>query len=916
MNRSLLALATSILVAGALGVSCADNEPDDSTPVIMGGNGGTGGTDETGGTGPGTGGEGLGGDGGQSDCAPSQTVCDSFCSSTGSDPLHCGTCDNECATGEGCMDGTCEDFGCSTGQVKCDGACTNLQTDRLRCGDCDTECGNGEVCDSGLCATSCASGRIECNGGCIDPMTDRMNCGADSCDSAAGGAGGAGSGVACADGEVCSAGSCTTSCPAGQLVCDNRCVEVSTNRDFCGATDCSAPATSGDKCDSGEVCSSGTCTTSCPSGQVVCGNRCIDPDTDRLFCGASDDCIGVNDGESCGDGTICSAGSCETSCPTNFLICNDKCVDPAINPNFCGATNCGPPATSGDTCESGEICASGACELRCPSGQVICGGKCVDPDTDPNFCGATLDCEGANSGEACGGGEYCVDEQCEPTCPLDYLVCGDKCVDPLGSDEFCGATDCGNVMTAGETCSTEESCVVGECRAFVFEWSSGVQVNAAGTTTDNFQVVGTDANGNTLVVWKQFGIPGDFTTLGLYARRYRFATKTWSNPVRVDVGVNEQVRNQHLVVAANGNAYVVWDTQDKIFGSAFVATTETWGAPIRVDSGTAATRETPEVAIDGSGNAWIVWSESVTFSAPNPDPGSTFRIIRRYFDFTTGTFPNLPEMIAGYGSPTKNPSYLPLVRMNLAGDVSMVWVDQNPDDPLLARTMFGTTKPNGGAWTSPEAVSGATIILGYGNPDLGIDSSGNSYAVWVERYGGPTRYGIAMRKRTVAGWGATTPLTDTALVERMRNPKIATDGSGNSVVTYYQGTYSNASVAPAPWPVVGPWPVYAARVATDLSFVTRLLRTVPNRTVPRGQEALIDPQVVLDSLGNSHVAWGNGADVETARFDVQRGSWGAYEVLASGTSGAVVDPDMSVAPGGRAFATWYQAGKAYFARFD
>src|SRR5690606_13665621 len=134
-----------------------------------------------------------------------------------------------------------------------------------------------------------------------------------------------------------------------------------------------------------------------------------------------------------------------------------------------------------DVCESGEICASGTCEISCPFGQVACSDKCVDPDTDRDFCGATTNCQGANAGEVCGGGEYCVDGGCDPTCPANYLVCDGKCVDPLSNDEFCGATDCSAPETSGVECLTseQESCVVGECRAFLFEWSSAIQVNLA-----------------------------------------------------------------------------------------------------------------------------------------------------------------------------------------------------------------------------------------------------------------------------------------------------------------------------------------------------------------------------------------------------------------------------------------------------
>ncbi len=913
MNRSLLALATSILVAGTLGVSCADNEPDDSTPVIMGGNGGTGGTSETGGTDSGTGGEGLGGDGPVA-CAPSQTVCDAFCASTGSDPLNCGTCDKECGVGEGCLAGECEDFGCSTGQVICDEACTNLQADRMHCGTCETECDQGEVCDSGLCATSCAGGRIECDGGCIDPMTDRMHCGADACDSAVGGAGGAGSGVVCAEGEVCTAGSCTTSCPAGQIVCDNRCVDVSNNRDFCGATDCSAPATSGEQCDSGEVCGAGICTTSCPSSQIVCDDRCVDPKTDRIFCGASD-CeggTGSGDGEACGAATICSEGACVDSCPTGFLVCNDKCIDPSINRNFCGATDCGAAATDGDACAQGEICSSGVCEISCPFGQISCGDKCVDPETDRNFCGATTNCEGANDGDVCGGGEYCVDGDCDPTCPLDYVVCGGKCVDPLGNDEFCGATDCSSVMTSGETCSTEESCVVGECRAFLFEWKAGEQVNLEGTSVGNGQVVGTDSLGNTLLLYKQFTDPNDLDTLGLYSRRYDFTTRTWSAPVRIDAG-GKQVRNHRIAVAANGNAYAVWDTTNEIYGAAYLASAKTWGPAARMDSAAAGiVAYAPSVDIDGAGNAWVAWTQEQIAG----DILSN-RIFRRYFDQSSSSFPASPELVTGYpGEVVGEPSFVPVVQMNPNGDVAMIWSDYQFNS--VNKNYFGrayvAVKKVGSTWEQGTQISTTgKLVVGYGYPDLGMDDTGRIFAVWNEFAANSSFFYVRVAKYDGVTWGTPVNITDPLVSQRMRNPRIATGPAGNSVLTFWQGDHGTESGNDA---VKGPWPVYAARMDPDLNFTLRLLRTVPARNILKNTQAGIAPRVVLDGLGNSHVLWINDEDIETARYDAQVGGWGGFQVLASGTVSPGLLPVMSVAPGGRAFATWYQGGKILFARFD
>lgn len=795
MNRTLFALATSVLLAGALGVSCGDNEPDDSNPGASGGSN------------PGTGGMGQGGDGGGgSVCHPSQTLCGEFCASTASDPLNCGTCDATCGVQEACVDGMCEIIEqCSTGQVLCDDACTDRLTDREHCGACGTACESGEVCDNGLCATSCSEGRIDCGGGCIDPMTDRLYCGATDCDAAAGGAGGAPGGESCADGEVCTDGSCTNSCPLGQIVCDNRCITPASDRDFCGATDCSDESTNGETCATGEACSEGFCSTSCPSGQVVCGGACIDPETDR---------------------------------------------------RYCGATDCSDESTNGEVCADSKVCSEGACENSCADG---------------------------------------------------YIVCNDTCIDPLSNNQFCGATDCSQPTSSGTPCGTEQSCQIGQCRTFLFDWSLGVQINSDGDATQNGQVIGTDSDGNTLVVWKQYA-PGssDNATLRLYSRRYLFATKTWTPVIPVDLTVDEQARNQQLAVAANGDAYVVWDTNGEIFGAAYDGATNLWSDAERLDDAVGVTvRESPTVAVDAAGNAWIAWSERVN-AAP-----VRFRIVRSYYDRGADSL-SLPEVVDGYGENDSQKSFLPRLVMNDVGDAALVWRDQDEADGVFWRSrVIATVKLSEEVnWTTPtELTAGPRIHYDFGAPDVGIDSEGDAYVVWADTVTPESAEAdfdsnIAIRKIAGGTPGAMTVIE--SIPGRLRRPRIATDDAGKSVVTYFHGDYTYAAA--------GPYTVYATRVPSDLGTpITAELRVIPDAS---GSDQT-NPTVVLDGAGNSHVSWVVSNGAETSAFNATVGSWGAYEDLTApsvGTPGT--GPSMSAADGGRAFAVWYQNGDTYFARYD
>jgi len=263
-------------------------------------------------------------------------------------------------------------------------------------------------------ATSCLAGQVECSGKCVDPLTDNAYCGAktagncDSVDAADDNF----QGIACLAGQVCAAGVCATSCLAGQVECGGKCVDPLTDNAYCGAKtagscdsiDAADDSFQGVACVAGQVCAAGVCATSCLAGQVECGGKCVDPLTDNAYCGAKtagscDSVDAANDnfqGVACVAGQVCAAGVCATSCLTGQVECGGQCVDPLTDNAYCGAKtvgNCDSVDAADDnfqgvSCLSGQVCAAGVCATSCLTGQVECGGQCVDPLTDNAYCGA------------------------------------------------------------------------------------------------------------------------------------------------------------------------------------------------------------------------------------------------------------------------------------------------------------------------------------------------------------------------------------------------------------------------------------------------------------------------------------------------------------------------------------------------
>jgi hypothetical protein len=316
---------------------------------------------------------------------------------------------------------------CDAGLVSCASACVNPLTSDTNCGagpGCSppgTACGSPYICVNGSCACPTV-GNVNCGGTCIDPQSSPQHCGAGpSCSPA---------GSTCNSPLFCIGGSC--SCPvAGNIVCSGKCIDPYTSPTYCGATGNCVGANSGVACPAGDVCSNGQCLLSCPSGTIDCGGSCINPQTSNIYCGATGNCSGANQGFACAAGYSCNAGSCAAcpgggceicndagvctlSCKAGLIDCNNSCINPQSDPTYCGAagtcsvasstvppsapSNLGNANSEGQNCGAAPdyVCINAACTLQCPVNQVACsvGGirTCIDPTTDPNHCGATGAC--------------------------------------------------------------------------------------------------------------------------------------------------------------------------------------------------------------------------------------------------------------------------------------------------------------------------------------------------------------------------------------------------------------------------------------------------------------------------------------------------------------------------------------------
>jgi hypothetical protein len=183
----------------------------------------------------------------------------------------------------------------------------------------------------------CSTGQTRCNDRCVNLQTNRNHC-----------------------------GSCRNRCASNQTCCKGRCVNLQRNVRHCG--------TCLHRCEEGEECVNGVCQGGggCTGGTTPCGTQCCQPGETCLqglaCCPTAQVCGTGTSAICCPPAASCVNGLCECDDP-GALACGDQCVGcegGTVNSETClcecpiGHTLCGT-GTSATCCPSGQECADGVC---------------------------------------------------------------------------------------------------------------------------------------------------------------------------------------------------------------------------------------------------------------------------------------------------------------------------------------------------------------------------------------------------------------------------------------------------------------------------------------------------------------------------------------------------------------------------
>lgn len=435
------------------------------------------------------------------------------------------TCDDNdpCTLGDKCSTGNCagtamvcNDNNPCTNDI-CAGGICQFVPNAAPCDD-NNPCTSGDVCAAGTCQPGALVLPPECNdgidctldgcqkgGGCTHTPQhtkcgDDNPCTDDVCDLAVGCLNIVTAGLACSDGNPCTApDTCKEGvCVSGPLdLCDD---QIACTLDSCDVTAGCVHEAKNDKCADNIACTVDVCVAAkgcehTPNPEVCSDNN---PCTEDV-CDIQAGCVYADGAaELCNDKNPCTQDLCTpaTGCayePLDSVGCDDG--DPCTVKDVCVSGICKP---GGAKCNDGNPCTADACDQKtgncvnspmdgvCDDGDICTEsdqcvqGKCVGTQpkkcTDGNACtedscDAKDGCVYTPNGAACSDGNPCTEgDQCkEGGCvPGEIKVCNDD--NPCTEDSCGPAGNCAFTPTLtptpcndGNPCTKDDACNGGKC---------------------------------------------------------------------------------------------------------------------------------------------------------------------------------------------------------------------------------------------------------------------------------------------------------------------------------------------------------------------------------------------------------------------------------------------------------------------
>ena len=265
------------------------------------------------------------------------------------------------------------------------------------------------------------------------------------------------------------------------------------------------------------------------------------------------------------------------------------------------------------------------------------------------------------------------------------------------------------------------------------------QVTTYTTGVQGMPEVTTDANGNSVMIWRSYqdggrGFEGQY---GIFGQRFDSGGNALGTEFQVNTYTTNVQDRPSVAADSSGNFVVVWNSNDGqdgdgsgIFGQRYDPTGSPVGSEFQVNTYTTAFQAWPSVASDANGNFVVVWHFV-------PHEGSNAGVRGRRYD--SGGNALGPEFQVNTYTP--GGQWNAEVASDANGNFVVVWQSDSQDGS--ASGIFGQRYEADGTPVGGEFQVNTHTTDNQEGADVASDADGNFVVVWRNGRRGSGEYGIS-----------------------------------------------------------------------------------------------------------------------------------------------------------------------------
>jgi hypothetical protein len=288
--------------------------------------------------------------------------------------------------------------------------------------------------------------------------------------------------------------------------------------------------------------------------------------------------------------------------------------------------------------------------------------------------------------------------------------------------------------------------------------------------------VAVGADGHFVVTWSSFNQDGD--GWGVFGQRYDAAGNKVGEEFQVNTTTKGDQMYSAVALTKDGDFVVVWSSAGQdgdgwgVFGQRFDASGNKAGNEFQVNTTSAGDQTYAAVASDAAGNF------SVTWSSYNQDGGGSWDIYRR--DFANDGSARGDEYRVN--TTTTGDQTWSSIAMNASGESVVTWASHDVNQ--------GGWDVYGQRFLANDAFNGAEfqVTTNEGDqlaPAVALDNNGNFLVTWTSAGQDGAGSGVFGQQYDGSGAAVGTEFRiNTTTVGDQRNPSVAMDGHGDSVVVW------------------------------------------------------------------------------------------------------------------------------------